>query len=124
MESLGKGLGGLASLVVLRAANNALAELPDQLRRLGLLEFLDLADNRLQALPPTLTACTSLRVLRLPRNALLRLCPGTPPTRPPPTRPPQSLLPGGWTPPFPMALFLTGRGAGMSVFHLCPGPEA
>ena len=73
---MGRGLGGLASLVALRAANNAIAELPDQLRRLGRLELLDLADNRLQALPPSLTSCTSLRVLRAPRNALVRLCPG------------------------------------------------
>jgi Leucine-rich repeat (LRR) protein len=74
--SLGMGFGGLASLVVLRAAGNRLDSIPDQLRRLDSLELLDLADNQLTSFPATLTACTSLRVLRVPRNRLEKLCPG------------------------------------------------
>lgn len=120
--SLGKGMGGLCSLVVLRAAGNALSEVfdeiaptlklkdahlkmrtpahpptlalslrptdspttqptnhaqvPDQLRHLVHLELIDLADNKLTALPSSLTSCTALSVLRVPRNALVRLCPG------------------------------------------------
>jgi Leucine-rich repeat (LRR) protein len=68
--------GGLRALVVLRAAHNTIAVLPDVFKYLVHMEFLDLTSNVLSWLPPSLMHCKKLRVMLVSRNKLTELVKG------------------------------------------------
>jgi Leucine-rich repeat (LRR) protein len=68
--------GGLRALVVLRAAHNTIAVLPDVFKFLVHMEFLDLTSNVLSWLPPSLMHCKKLKVLLVSRNKLTELVKG------------------------------------------------